>query len=294
MNFFFQMLINGVVVGSIYGLVALGFVLIYKASGALNLANGEFLMFGPYICLVIMTTYDVPFIAALVLTLVFSAILGLTVERLVVRPLQHAPVISVIMATIGLSSLLAGAVHILWGHSSKTFPSVFPTTPINISGVIVTPVYLWSFIIVIILLIVFSVFFKYSKLGLAMRAVADDQQAALSMGMSVKFVFALTWAIAAMVAAIGGVLIGNISGVNTTMSTIGLTVLPVVILGGLDSVLGAIVGGFIIGVLQNMVGGYLDPFVGGGLKEMMPFVVVLLILMLKPHGLFGSRGIERV
>ena len=241
-----------------------------------------------------MTTYDVPFIAALFMTLVFSAILGLTVERLVVRPLQHAPVISVIMATIGLSSLLAGAVHIIWGHSPKTFPPVFPTTPINIGGVIVTPVYLWSFIIVLVLLVMFSLFFKYSKLGLAMRAVADDQQAALSMGMSVKFVFALTWAIAAMVAAIGGVLMGNISGVNTTMATIGLTVLPVVILGGLDSVVGAIVGGFIIGVLQNMVGGYLDPFVGGGLKEMMPFVVVLLILMLKPHGLFGSRGIERV
>lgn len=294
MIFFLQMLINGIVVGSIYGLVALGFVLIYRASGALNLANGEFVIFGPYICLMLMTALQVPFLVALLITLLFSALLGLVVERLVVRPLQNAPVISVIMATIGLSSLLAGAVHMIWGHSTKTFPPVFPQTPVNIGGIIVTPVYLWSFIVVVVLLIIFSIFFKYSKIGLAIRAVADDQQAASSMGISVKFVYAATWTIAAIVAAIGGVLIGNINGINPTMASIGLTVLPVVILGGLDSILGAIIGGFAIGILQNMAGGYLDPLVGGGLKEVVPFVIVLLVLMLKPHGLFGSRGIERV
>ena len=294
MIFFFQMLINGIVVGSIYGLVALGFVLIYRASGALNLANGEFVIFGPYICLMLMTALKVPFLVALIITLLLSAILGLVVERVVVRPLQNAPVISVIMATIGLSSLLAGAVHMIWGHSTKTFPPVFPQTPINIGGIVVTPVYLWSFIVVVVLLIIFSIFFKYSKIGLAIRAVADDQQAASSMGMSVKFVYAATWTIAAIVAAIGGVLIGNINGISPTMASIGLTVLPVVILGGLDSILGAIIGGFAIGILQNMAGGYLDPLVGGGLKDVVPFIIVLLILMVKPHGLFGSRGIERV
>ncbi|WP_342470932.1 branched-chain amino acid ABC transporter permease [Ureibacillus sp. FSL K6-3587] len=292
--FLLQMLINGIVVGSIYGLVALGFVLIYRASGALNLANGEFVLFGPYICLVIMTSLNVPFLAAFIGTLIFSAVLGLVVERLVIRQLQNAPTISVIMATLGLSSLLAGAVHIIWGHSTRTFPPVFPQTPLNLGGIIVTPVYLWSFIIVVILLIVFSIFFKFSKIGLAMRAVADDRQAALSMGMSVKFVLAVTWMIAAMVAGIGGILLGNINGVNPTMSAIGLTVLPVVILGGLDSIIGAIIGGFLIGIIQNLAGGYLDPLVGGGLKDVVPFIVVLLILMLKPHGLFGSRGIERV
>nr|WP_245989627.1 branched-chain amino acid ABC transporter permease [Ureibacillus thermophilus] len=288
------MLINGIVVGSIYGLVALGFVLIYRASGALNLANGEFVLFGPYICLVLMTALNVPFLVAFIGTLIISAILGLVVERLVIRQLQNAPTISVIMATLGLSSLLAGAVHIIWGHTTRTFPPVFPQTPLNLGGIIVTPVYLWSFIIVMILLIIFSLFFKFSKIGLAMRAVADDRQAALSMGMSVKFVLAVTWIIAAMVAGIGGILLGNINGVNPTMSAIGLTVLPVVILGGLDSVIGAIVGGFLIGIIQNLAGGYLDPLVGGGLKDVVPFIVVLLILMLKPHGLFGSRGIERV
>lgn len=260
--FLLQMLINGIVVGSIYGLVALGFVLIYRASGALNLANGEFVLFGPYICLVIMTSLNVPFLAAFIGTLIFSAVLGLVVERLVIRQLQNAPTISVIMATLGLSSLLAGAVHIIWGHSTRTFPPVFPQTPLNLGGIIVTPVYLWSFIIVVILLIVFSIFFKFSKIGLAMRAVADDRQAALSMGMSVKFVLAVTWMIAAMVAGIGGILLGNINGVNPTMSAIGLTVLPVVILGGLDSIIGAIIGGFLIGIIQNLAGGYLDPLVG--------------------------------
>lgn len=294
MTFLLQMLVTGIVVGSIYGLVALGFVLIYRASDALNLANGEFVIIGAYICLILMTMYQVPFFVAVLITMVFSALLGLVVERLVIRPLMNAPVISVIMATIGLSSLLGGAVHIIWGHQTRTFPQIFPPTPLNIGGVIITPVYLWSFIIVISLLIIFSLFFKFSKMGIAMRAVADDQQAASSMGISVKKVYAVTWAIAAVVAAIGGILLGNINGLSPTMSAIGLTVLPVVILGGLDSVLGAIVGGFIIGILQSLAGGYLDPLIGGGLKEVVPFIIVLLILMIKPYGLFGRRGIERV
>lgn len=294
MVFFFQMLLNGIVVGSIYGLVALGFVLIYRASGTLNMANGEFVIIGPYVCLVLMTAYNLPFFVALLITLIFSAILGLVVERLVVRPIQNAPVISVIMATIGLSSLLAGAVHMIWGHQTRVFPPIFPPTPVEMGGVIITPVYLWSFIVVMALLILFLLFFKFSKMGIAMRAVADDRTAASSMGISVKYVYAATWTIAAIVAAIGGVLLGNINGVSPTMAAIGLTVLPVVILGGLDSVLGAIVGGFIIGILQNLAGGYLDPLVGGGLKDVVPFIIVLLILMVKPYGLFGSRGIERV
>lgn len=294
LTFFIQLLVTGIVVGSIYGLVALGFVLIYRASDALNLANGEFVLIGAYICLTIITVYEVPFIFAMLITLVFSAIMGLVVERIILRPLQNAPVISVIMATIGLSSLLGGAVHMIWGTQPKSFPPIFPATPVQVSGVIISPVYLWSFIIVIVLLVLFSLFFKYSKMGIAMRAVADDQQAALSMGISVKGVYAATWAIAAVVASVGGVLLGNINGVSATMATIGLTVLPVVILGGLDSILGAILGGFIIGILQNLAGGYLDPLVGGGLKEVAPFIIIVIILMIKPYGLFGKGGIERV
>lgn len=288
------MVITGIVVGSIYALVALGFVLIYKASDALNLANGEFVLIGSYICLTLVAVYQIPFILALFITLVFNAILGMTVERVILRPLINAPVISVIMATIGLASLLGGLVHMIWGHQTKSFPPIFPATPIQMGDIIILPVYLWSFIIVMILLVAFTIFFKYSKMGLAMRAVADDQMAALSMGISVKSVYGITWGIAALVAAVGGVLLGNINGVNASIATIGLTVLPVVVLGGLDSIPGAIFGGFIIGILQNLSAGYLQPILGGGIKEVIPFIVVTIILMLKPHGLFGKGGIERV
>lgn len=288
------MVITGVVVGSIYALVALGFVLIYKASDALNLANGEFVLIGSYICLTLVAVYQIPFIVAFLITLVFNAVLGMTVERVVLRPLISAPVISVIMATIGLASLLGGLVHMIWGYQTKSFPPIFPSTPIRMGEIIISPVYLWSFVIVMVLLVAFTIFFKFSKMGLAMRAVADDQMAALSMGISVKRVYAITWGIAALVAAVGGVLLGNINGVNSSMVTIGLTVLPVVILGGLDSIPGAIVGGFIIGIVQNLAAGYLQPILGGGIKEVIPFIIITIILMIKPHGLFGKGGIERV
>lgn len=294
MTFFIQMLVSGIVVGSIYALVALGFVLIYKASDALNLANGEFVLIGSYVCLTLVTVLKLPFLLAILITLVFSAAIGLLVERVVLRPLLNAPTIAVIMATIGLGNLLAGMTHMVWGHQTRMYPQIFPDTPVRFGDVIITPVYLWSFIIVMTLLLAFTVFFKFSKMGIAMRAVADDLQAAASMGISVKRVFAITWAIACVVAAVGGVLLGNINGVNATMSVIGLTVLPVVILGGLDSIAGAIVGGFIIGILQSLAGGYLDPIVGGGLKDVFPFIIVILILMIKPYGLFGKGGIERV
>jgi branched-chain amino acid transport system permease protein len=294
MTFFLQMLMTGIFIGSIYALVALGFVLIYKSSDAINFAQGEFLLIGTYVCLTLVTAYDIPFFAALILTLMFSMILGFAVERVVLRPFIGEPVISMIMATIGLSSVLAGIVHIVWGHETRVYPQIFSEVPVTLGEIKIAPVYIWSMVIVIILLIIFTLFFKYSRLGIAMRATADDQQAAQSMGISVKTIFAVSWAIAAIVSAVGGVLLGNINGVNASLSHIGLKVLPVAILGGLDSIPGAIIGGVIIGVIESMTGGYLDPLVGGGLKEVMPFVVLVFILMIKPYGLFGKREIERV
>ncbi|MBO8163757.1 MAG: branched-chain amino acid ABC transporter permease [Brevibacillus sp.] len=294
MDMFLQLLVIGLAVGSIYALVALGFVLIYKSSDAINFAQGEFLLVGTYVCLTLITAYNIPFLPALLLTLLFSALLGLVVERMVLRPFIGEPVISMIMATIGLSSFMAGCVHLFWGTDTQVFPKVFPDTPVQIGPVVVAQVYLWSLLTVLALLAVFTLFFKYSKMGIAMRATADDQQAALSMGISVKKVFAATWAISAIVSAVGGVLLGNINGVNSSLAAIGLKVLPVALLGGLDSVPGAIVGGFIIGILESLAGGYLDQYLGGGVKEVVPFVVLVLILMLKPYGLFGKREIERV
>ncbi len=294
MTFFLQMLVTGIVVGSVYALVALGFVLIYKSSDAINFAQGEFLLIGTYVCLTLITAYKIPFIAALLLSLIFSAILGFVIERIVLRPFIGEPVISMIMATIGLSSILAGLVHIVWGHETRVFPQIFSDQPVKFGGVVVAPVYLWSLVIVAVMLLLFTLFFKYSKLGIAMRATADDQQAAMSMGISVKTIFAVAWAIAAIVSAVGGILLGNINGVNASLSAIGLKVLPVAILGGLDSIPGAIVGGLIIGIIESMTGGYLDPLVGGGLKEVIPFILLVFILMFKPYGLYGKTEIKRV
>ncbi len=295
MEFFLQLVINGVVIGSIYALVALGFVIIYKSSSIMNFAQGEFLVLGAYVCLEIMTAGHVPLIAAFALTLVFSAALGVLLERVILRPLIGEPVISVIMVTFGLSAILRAIVQGVWGTSTLPFPSVFPSEPVMVGPVPISRGYLWSIGGVAVLLLLFTSFFRYARSGIAMRATAFSQQVALSMGISVRRIFALSWSIAAVVSAIGGVLLGSIrGGVDGSLAFMGLKVVPVAILGGLDSIQGAIVGGVVIGILENLSGGYLDPLLGGGVKEVAPFVALVLILMVKPYGLFGKVHIERV
>jgi branched-chain amino acid transport system permease protein len=295
MDFFLQLVVNGIVVGSIYALVALGFVVIYKSSSILNFAQGEFLMLGAYVCLTIMTGARVPFVPAFLLTLGFSVVLGLALERFALRPMIGEPVISVIMLTLGLSSILKAVVQGIWGTDTRPFHEVFPSEPVHLGRFPVSQGYLWSVGAVSLLLLLFALFFKYSRQGVAMRATAFSQQVALSMGISVRRIFALSWSIAAVVSAVGGILLGAVRGsVDGSLAFFGLKVVPVVILGGLDSVLGAIVGGIFIGVLENLSGGYLDPVFGGGVKEVAPFVALVLILMVKPYGLFGKVKIERV
>ncbi len=294
MDFFLLLLVNGLVVGSIYALVALGFVLIYKSSDVLNLAQGELVMLGAYICFAFVVQYNIPFFAAFVLTLVFSTILGLSVERVVLRPLIGQPIISVIMVTIGLSSVLRAVVQAFWGTDTRPFPTIVSEAPVMLGSIPVSLVYIYSLAVSLVLLAIFTAFFRYSKTGIAMRAVADDQQAALSMGISVRRIFAMAWIIAAVVSAIGGIMVGLINGINISLSYMGLKVLPVAILGGLDSIPGAVIGGLTIGVLENLSGGYIDPIVGGGVKEVAPFVFLVFILMIKPYGLFGKEIIERV
>ena len=290
--FFMQFLVSGLAMGSIYALVALGFVLIYKSTSILNLAQGEFLMVGAYICLSMTLDFGLNFIASFVLTLIFSVILGLAVERLVLRPLIGEPIISVIMVTLGLTYILRGAVIMLWGNDIRQF-NIFPEEPIDLWGVKITYLYLWSMSISLILLTFFAIFFKYARTGIFMRAVADHQTASQSMGISVKRVFAISWCIAAVVSSIGGILVGNIGGVGVDLSYIGLKVLPAVIFGGLDSILGAIVGGLVVGILEFLSAGYLDPYIPA-LNEVFPFIVLVLVLMIKPYGLFGTEEIERV
>lgn len=278
--------------GSIYALVALGFVLIYKATSILNLAQGEFLMVGAYICLSITLDFGLNFFASFMLTMVFSVILGLAVERFVLRPLIGEPIISVIMVTLGLTYILRGLVIMIWGNDIRQF-NIFPEQPVDFWGVKLTYLYLYSLGISLVLLSVFAIFFKYARTGIFMRAVADHQTAAQSMGISVRGVFAMSWCISAVVSSIGGILVGNIAGVGVGLSYIGLKVLPAVILGGLDSILGAIIGGLIVGVLEFLSAGYLDPYIPA-INEVFPFIVLVLVLMIKPYGLFGTEEIERV
>ena len=295
MEFFLQLTLNGLVIGSIYALVGLGFVIIYKSSSILNFAQGEFLMLGSYICLAIFTGTKVPFAIAFLLTLAFSALLGVLMERVLLRPMIGEPVISVIMLTLGLSSVLKAVVQAIWGTDTRPYPEIFPTAPVQIGPLPVSQGYLFSLASVVFLLILFSAFFRMTRAGIAMRATAFSQQVALSMGISVKHMFALAWSIAAVVSAVGGVLLGGVrGGVDGAFAFFGLKVIPVVILGGLDSIAGAIVGGFVMGILENLSGGYLDPIFGGGVKEVAPFIALVAILTIKPYGLFGKVKIERV
>jgi len=289
-----QILVSGIAAGGVYGLIALGFVLIYKATSVLNLATGEFMTLGAFVCLTVLTELSAPFGVALFVTIIFAASLGALTERIALRPLIGEPIISVIMVTIGLASVLKGVTHMIWSPQFRTFPQVFPPTPLDLGFAIVPSGLLWGFIFAVICTVVFTVIFRYTRTGLAMRATAANQQAALSMGISVKRVFALSWSFAAITAALGGIIIGNINGISIHLGHIGLKVLSVIILGGLDSIIGAIVGGFIIGVLENFAGVYLDSMFGGGVKEVAPFIILVVIIMIRPYGIFGKPLIERV
>ena len=294
MELFFMTIVTGIMVGGIYALVALGWVLIYKCSGVLNLAMGELTLIGAYVTLAFYTA-GVPFILAIVGTLLVGIVLGILTERIFLDKLIGEPLLAVIMVTVGLSFFFKGMVTFIWDTDTRVFtPPIFAIRPIELGFLRVSPVYLWSFILAIVLLLIFVAFFKYTRWGLSMQATADDETAALSLGVSARFVYAAAWAIAFMSAGVGGALLGNINGINISIGYLGLLVLPAVVLGGLNSVPGAIVGGIIIGLLQNLSGTYLDQFFPGGVKEIVPFAFMAVFLLFKPYGLWGWERIERV
>jgi branched-chain amino acid transport system permease protein len=301
MEFFLQLVVTGVMLGSIFALVALGWVLIYKCSGVLNLAMGELTMIGGYVCLglygrfVTFMPVNSAFVVSLICTLIIGLILGLLTERIFLRKMIGEPILAVIMVTVGLSFFFKGMVFIIWDTDTQVFlPRVFSIDPIKIGDIAIGEVYLWGFIASLVLMVIFVAFFKYTRWGLSMQACADDEMAALSLGVSAKFVYALAWGIAFMAAGVGGTLLGNINGLNYSVSLLGLLVLPVVVFGGLNSVPGAIVGGITIGILQNLAGGYLDRYFPGGIKEIAPFIFMVIFLLFKPYGLWGWERIERV
>ena len=292
MEFFLQLLVNGVSLGFVYALSALGFVMIFKSSSVLNFAHGELLAIGAFLFFVLSSSLRLPIALAFFLTLIGSFTLGFIIERLCLRPLIGEALIQVIMLTVGLSAMFKGLMLFFFGGDIHDYPRFLPDGLALSWGAIEVPsVYVASFIIGILFLILFGFFFKFSSQGIYMRSVADNQPAALSLGVHVKRVFALSWAIAALVAAMSGIVLGIINGVNVhNLTVIGLKVFPVVILGGLDSIGGAILGGIIIGLLETFTGGYIST----SLREIVPYIVLVFILIVKPYGLFGQVEIERV
>ena len=292
--FFMQLLASGLAVGCLYALIALGFVLILKATDILNFAHGEIIMISAFICYFLVTKFQVSFLAAIGITAAIAALMGIITERLVLRPLLGEPVFAMVMITIGLSIFLRSLAGILFGHDNHVFPSPFPKESVNLGGIILSQTQIWSMISTAVLIILFFVFFKYSRLGLAMRGTADDQNTALLMGISVKRIFALIWGISFVTAAIAGIFLANVMVINIGLTFVAISAFPAIILGGLESIPGAIIGGLAIGVIENLAGGYLDQIIGGGVKDVTPFVVLFLVLLFKPYGLFGKKEIERV
>ena len=296
MSTFLLLTVYGLADGAILALAALGFVLIYKATRVINFAQGEFLLVGAYMFYTAFVIFGLPWVAAAVVGVGIAIVLGVLVERFVLRPMIGESAISVIMVTIGLSSVLKAIIQMFFGTAVREQPKILPQGSIEVfggtdAGGATLPVNrLLVIVIAGLVLAAFTLFFRRSRHGIAMRAVADDQQAALTMGISVRRVFAMAWALAAVSALIAGVLLADLSAVEQNIAAFGLIVFPVVILGGLDSVPGTIVGGLVIGLLKQFVSGYMDP----GLAEVVPYVVLVAILMVRPYGIFGETRIERV
>ena len=294
LGFLVSLVLNGASIGLMYSLIALGFVLVYKATDAINFAQGEFVMMAGLIAAAILTIEGAPLIAAVLATLAVMIGFGFGLERVVLRPLLGRPVVAVIMATIGLAAVLRGLTPVMFGGETRAVSLPIGDEPIDLGIGTLSPVQALGSVTALILFVGFSWFFKKSRRGIAMRAVADNQQVAQAMGINVERYFALAWAMAGIVSALGGVIWGAMLGVDVHLALVGLKVFPVVILGGLDSVGGALIGGLIIGIVESLVAGYLDPYVGGGTKDFAPYVLMIIVLMIKPYGIFGKRRIERV
>jgi branched-chain amino acid transport system permease protein len=290
-----QLLINGLIVGTLYGVVAMSFVMIYKSTQVVNFAQGEFLLIGAWVCWWLLTKFQLPFYVGMPVTLVFMLAFGVALQVCVLRPMIGEPIISVIMVTIGLSTVFQAALKWTFGTNLQPFPPIFATQVVTVLGLRIQTVYVMSLVVSLAVMGATAWFFRASKYGLAMRATAFDQQVAQSLGISVKSVFAMAWAISAVVSTVAGVVVAVVNGVSAGLSIYGIKVFPAVILGGLDSIVGAVLGGVIVGLLENLAHFVDSQYLHwGNLYEIAPFYVLVIILMIKPYGLFGTTDIERI
>jgi len=295
MTFFLQLVVTGFALGMIYALVAIGFVIILKCSEAFNIAQGHFVLIGGYLGYTFLVTFGLPVWASLLSAIGVAIVLGLLIERLTLRPLVGQPVLAIVMMTIALATVLEGLATLIWGGEYKTYHGVLPTLTVKLGQISIPPESVIGLMVSIVALIVLLFFFRFTKIGLAMRATAEDLQVVQSVGIRATTVYAVSWVIACVVGVIGGILLGGVSGVMIPLAEIGLKAFAVVLLGGVNSIGGAIVAGIIVGVLENVAAGYLDPLLPrGGLAQVFPFIVMIIVLIFRPYGLFGLARIERV
>ncbi|PLP95575.1 branched-chain amino acid ABC transporter permease [Pseudomonas sp. FFUP_PS_473] len=293
MYFFFEVLIGGLLAGVMYALVAIGFVLIYKASGVFNFAQGAMVLFSA-LTFVSLLERGLPFWLAFVVTLAAMVLLALAVERVVLRPLVNRSPITLFMATLGLSYMIEGFAQALWGAQVHGLDLGISDEPLALGGMLLSSFDLFAAATAALLVLVLSLLFSKTRIGLSLRAVADDPVAALAVGIRLQHIWAVVWAVAGFVGLVAGLLWGARLGVQFSLSLIVLKALPVLIIGGFTSISGAIVGGLIIGASEKLAEVYLGPFVGGGIENWFPYVLALLFLLVRPAGLFGERAIERV
>ena len=296
MTFFLQLVISGFALGMVYALIAIGFVIILKCSKAFNIAQGHFVMIGGYLGFTFLVVFGLPVWASLLAAIAAAIIMGLLIERLTLRPLVGQPVLAVIMMTIALATVLEGVATLVWGGEYKTYHGVLPTITLQVGELSVPPEMLIGLMVSVLVVAILMIFFRYTKSGLAMMATAEDEQVVQSAGIRVTTVYALSWVIACIVGVIGGIILGGVSGVMIPLAHVGLKAFAVVLLGGVNSIGGAIIAGIILGVAENVAAGYLDPLLpaGGGLASVFPFIIIIIVLIFRPHGLFGLVEIERI
>jgi branched-chain amino acid transport system permease protein len=295
MTFFLQLVVTGFALGMIYALIAIGFVIILKCSEVFNIAQGHFVLIGGYLGYTFLVPLGLPVWAALGMAIATAIIMGLAIERFTLRPLVGQPVLAIIMVTIALATILGGLATLLWGAEYKAYHGLLPSITLTVGTISIPSESLIGLIVSIVAVAILMLFFRYTKIGLAMRATAEDLQVVQSHGIRATTVYAVSWAIASVVGVIGGILLGGVSGANMELAEVGLKAFAVVLLGGVNSIGGAIVGGIILGMLENVAAGYLDPLLpGGGLAKVFPFIVMIIVLVFRPYGLFGLTRIERI
>ena len=284
-----QLIVSGLLVGGVYAFIALGIVLVFKATGVFNFAAGHIMALGAFLAYLLMVQIGLPVWAGIIIAVLAAAVIGILVERLALRRLIGQPHMSALMATLALAYFLQGVMLAVWEGKVLILPQFIPTGSVT-TGIIVDAELLWPFVIVMILFGAFAIFFAKTKVGLGMRATAEDHYLAQLKGINVKFVFAVTWAIAAALGAVAGILLGHRLGVSMQLVFVGFRIIPVVLLGGLNSIAGAVAGGLIIGVVERLTAGFADPW----LMNISPFIVLLIVMLIRPEGLFGQKRIERV